>query len=118
MQDVSKRHMLPAAAAPSRPRTVDRASWQAELDALLVREKAHTRAGDAIAAGRSPSSTRASAPQRGHQGTSSQSWREKGEDIGGLVSAPRSLRAELRHQRDLVEHRPFFLDQPAADAKV
>ena len=31
---------------------VDRATWQAELDALLVREKAHTREGDAIAAAR------------------------------------------------------------------
>jgi predicted dithiol-disulfide oxidoreductase (DUF899 family) len=31
---------------------VDRASWQAELDALRVREKAHTRAGDAIAEAR------------------------------------------------------------------
>jgi predicted dithiol-disulfide oxidoreductase (DUF899 family) len=34
------------------PPTVDRATWQAELDDLLVREKAHTRAGDAIAAAR------------------------------------------------------------------
>ncbi|MGH3825695.1 MAG: DUF899 family protein [Pseudonocardiaceae bacterium] len=32
------------------PAEVDRATWQAELDALLVREKAHTREGDAIAA--------------------------------------------------------------------
>ena len=34
------------------PRVVDRATFQAELDALRVREKAHTRAGDAIAAAR------------------------------------------------------------------
>jgi predicted dithiol-disulfide oxidoreductase (DUF899 family) len=34
------------------PNTVDRATFQAELDALLVREKAHTREGDAIAAAR------------------------------------------------------------------
>jgi predicted dithiol-disulfide oxidoreductase (DUF899 family) len=34
------------------PRTVGRATWQAERDALLVQEKAHTRAGDAIAAAR------------------------------------------------------------------
>jgi predicted dithiol-disulfide oxidoreductase (DUF899 family) len=34
------------------PKIVDRAGWQAELDALLEREKAHTRAGDAIAAAR------------------------------------------------------------------
>ena len=34
------------------PPVTDRASWQAELDKLLVREKAHTREGDAIAAGR------------------------------------------------------------------
>jgi predicted dithiol-disulfide oxidoreductase (DUF899 family) len=37
---------------PGVPAMVDRASWQAELDALRVREKAHTREGDAIAAAR------------------------------------------------------------------
>ena len=34
------------------PATVDRATFQAELDSLRVREKAHTREGDAIAAAR------------------------------------------------------------------
>ena len=34
------------------PAVVDRATWQAELDTLRVQEKAHTRAGDAIAAAR------------------------------------------------------------------
>ena len=34
------------------PEVVDRATWQAELDALRVREKAHTHEGDAIAAAR------------------------------------------------------------------
>jgi predicted dithiol-disulfide oxidoreductase (DUF899 family) len=34
------------------PAVVDRGRWQAELDALRVREKAHTRAGDALAAAR------------------------------------------------------------------
>jgi predicted dithiol-disulfide oxidoreductase (DUF899 family) len=34
------------------PPVADRAAWQAELDELLVREKAHTREGDAIAAAR------------------------------------------------------------------
>ncbi len=37
---------------PELPSVVDRASWQAELDRLLVREKAHTREGEAIAAAR------------------------------------------------------------------
>src|ERR1700733_1518585 len=32
------------------PKIVDRSTFHAELDALLVREKAHTREGDAIAA--------------------------------------------------------------------
>jgi len=36
----------------SRPDVVDRATWQAELDELRVREKAHTHEGDAIAAAR------------------------------------------------------------------
>src|ERR1035437_10294397 len=34
------------------PNVVDRGRFQAELDALRVREKAHTRVGDAIAAAR------------------------------------------------------------------
>ena len=34
------------------PNIVDRATWQAEVDQVLVREKAHTREGDAIAAAR------------------------------------------------------------------
>lgn len=34
------------------PTVVDRATWQTELGTLLVREKAHTREGDAIAAAR------------------------------------------------------------------
>jgi predicted dithiol-disulfide oxidoreductase (DUF899 family) len=34
------------------PKIVDRASFQGELDALRVREKAHTKEGDAIAAAR------------------------------------------------------------------
>jgi predicted dithiol-disulfide oxidoreductase (DUF899 family) len=38
--------------ATARPPVVDRARWQAQLDDLLVREKAHTREGDAIAAAR------------------------------------------------------------------
>ena len=37
---------------PSGPAVVDRERWQAQLDELLVREKAHTREGDAIAAAR------------------------------------------------------------------
>lgn len=36
----------------ARPEVVDRASWQAKLDQLLIKEKAHTRAGDALAAER------------------------------------------------------------------
>jgi predicted dithiol-disulfide oxidoreductase (DUF899 family) len=34
------------------PQATARAAWQAQLDDLLVREKAHTREGDAIAAAR------------------------------------------------------------------
>ena len=45
MTDVM-RNELPA------PKVVDRSTFQAELDALRVREKAHTREGDAIAAAR------------------------------------------------------------------
>ena len=41
-----------AAGAPGVPVVVDRATFQAELDGLRVREKAHTREGDAVAAAR------------------------------------------------------------------
>ena len=37
---------------PGAPEAVDRSTFQAELDALRVREKAHTRESDAIAAAR------------------------------------------------------------------
>ena len=37
---------------PGKPPVVDLATWQAAREELLVREKAHTREGDAIAAGR------------------------------------------------------------------
>src|ERR671915_261031 len=37
---------------PAMPPVVDRVTWQAAIDALRVREKAHTREGDAIAAAR------------------------------------------------------------------
>jgi len=39
-------------APPAMPEVVDRATWQAKREALLAREKAHTREGDAIAAAR------------------------------------------------------------------
>jgi predicted dithiol-disulfide oxidoreductase (DUF899 family) len=42
----------PPVAAEVLPSVVDRLTWQAEIDALVVREKAHTREGDAIAAAR------------------------------------------------------------------
>ncbi len=41
-----------AAKAPGLPAAVNRAAFQAELDRLRIREKAHTREGDAIAAAR------------------------------------------------------------------
>ena len=52
--DASKLRPLEAEASDTGavPVAVDRATFQAELDALRVREKAHTREGDAIAAAR------------------------------------------------------------------
>jgi predicted dithiol-disulfide oxidoreductase (DUF899 family) len=41
-----------AAANAPLPAVTDRAAWQAQIDELRVREKAHTRAGDAITAAR------------------------------------------------------------------
>jgi predicted dithiol-disulfide oxidoreductase (DUF899 family) len=43
---------VPTTALPGRPPVVDLATWQAARDELLVREKAHTREGDALAAAR------------------------------------------------------------------
>src|SRR3712207_1963868 len=43
----------PATALPGRPPSVSLATWQAARNELLVRERAHTREGDAIAAARS-----------------------------------------------------------------
>ena len=53
MKDASK-HLRRSAAthAPGLPATVDRKTWQEQITALRVREKAHTREGDAIAAAR------------------------------------------------------------------
>ncbi|GAA2719207.1 DUF899 family protein [Cellulomonas aerilata] len=42
----------PTTQLPGRPPVVDLSTWQAARDRLLVREKAHTREGDAIAAAR------------------------------------------------------------------
>src|SRR3981081_2376904 len=42
----------PITALTGRPPVVDLATWQAARDELLVREKAHTREGDALAAAR------------------------------------------------------------------
>jgi predicted dithiol-disulfide oxidoreductase (DUF899 family) len=44
--------MLNDATNAGMPPVVDRSTWQAEIDALRVREKAHTHEGDAIAAAR------------------------------------------------------------------
>jgi Bacterial protein of unknown function (DUF899) len=55
MKDESTNLGGPAAGAPSAPSlppAVDRSTFQAELDGLRAREKAHTREGDAIAAAR------------------------------------------------------------------
>ena len=42
----------PTTTLPGRPPVVDLATWQAAREELLVREKAHTREGDALAAAR------------------------------------------------------------------
>ncbi len=55
MMDKSKNVGLSTAGGtdtPAMPPVVDRATFQGELDVLRVREKAHTREGDAIAAAR------------------------------------------------------------------
>jgi predicted dithiol-disulfide oxidoreductase (DUF899 family) len=55
MTDDSANTREPAAggaSSPGLPAVTDRATWQAQLDALRVREKVHTRQGDAIAAAR------------------------------------------------------------------
>jgi len=46
------------------PKVVDRSTFHAELDALRVREKAHTREGDAIAAADGSPRSRWTVPHR------------------------------------------------------
>ena len=70
-----------AANAPGLPAAVDRAAFQAELDRLRAREKAHTREGDAIAAARRRLpmvEVDASLPLTGRTGRSPCSTRSKG----------------------------------------
>src|SRR5262245_31102084 len=50
--NVENREMVVMSDAPGRPAPVDRATFEAALDGLRAREKAHTREGDAIAAAR------------------------------------------------------------------
>jgi len=53
MEDtMTTRPVKPTTVLPGRPPVVDSATWQAARDELLVREKAHTHEGDAIAAAR------------------------------------------------------------------
>jgi predicted dithiol-disulfide oxidoreductase (DUF899 family) len=52
MNDTEKITGPAAAATTAQPPIAERETWQKQLDELLVREKAHTREGDAIAAAR------------------------------------------------------------------
>lgn len=52
MSDQQPQQDPPATRGASRPPVVDRDSFQTQVDRLRVREKAHTRAGDALAAAR------------------------------------------------------------------
>jgi predicted dithiol-disulfide oxidoreductase (DUF899 family) len=61
------------------PKIVDRSTFQAELDALRVREKAHTREGDAIAA------VRRRLPMVEVDGCHTAHWRTWGSDTIGCV---------------------------------
>src|SRR5260370_33134247 len=54
MNTHDQHHFPKSLDTPALPAVVDRATWQTELDKLLVREKAHTREGDAVAAGGRP----------------------------------------------------------------
>ena len=49
---MSRRLPLEPVSPGALPPVTSRSAWQAELDSLLVREKAHTRAGDELAAAR------------------------------------------------------------------
>jgi predicted dithiol-disulfide oxidoreductase (DUF899 family) len=52
MNTPDQHHFPKNSDTPALPAVVDRATWQTELNKLRVREKAHTREGDAIAAAR------------------------------------------------------------------
>src|SRR5438445_11670076 len=61
------------------PKIVDRSTFQAELDALRVGEKAHTREGDAIAAPRNDAFRKA---QRKEGTTRYRAWVDAGWELG------------------------------------
>src|SRR5216110_3384565 len=52
MNTQDQHHFTKGLDTSARPAAVDRATFEAEIDKLRVREKAHTREGDAIAAAR------------------------------------------------------------------
>lgn len=66
------------AGAPVLPAVVDRVAFEAELDELRVREKAHTREGDEIAAAR----RRLPMVECGTSGTAPESSRRTGRPAG------------------------------------
>src|SRR4030095_8376950 len=81
----------PTTALPGRPPVVDLATWQTARDELLVREKAHTREGDALAAARRrPAEARARGGGRGRRP------RRPG-PVPGPVPGPRRARGLPAH---------------------
>ncbi len=80
-----------ALAMPGRPPVVDLAVWQAARDELLIREKAHTREGDALAAARRRAANGGVRPDgRGYRP------RRSG-PVPGFVPGPRRARGLQAH---------------------
>ena len=73
------------------PKVVDRATFQAALDAVRIREKAHTRAGDAIAA------ARRRLPMVAVDGRHSAYWRARKGYAAGRVRGPTAAHCLLLH---------------------
>ena len=76
---------------PWSPKVVERATFQAQLDALCVREKAHTREGDAIAA------ARRRLPHGRGGWCDPDHWRTRAGDTVGCVRGPPAAHRLLFH---------------------
>jgi hypothetical protein len=103
------------------PPIVDRETWQEQMEALRVREKAHTREGDAIAAARrrlpmvevDPGTPVVGPPARSRSSTPSRAGRTRHSVVRGAVMS--AFRATMHSERWLGERTRRRLGREISD---